>query len=210
MISLPSNPSLNQEVTVNNTTYRFDGIAWTTVAQGSIEWDDIGGLISGNSALSTELNARVTSVTMNGGNLTPLVDANESATGEYNISINGNLLDNISQIEVGITYSVSQVTINATNYAPGTIPVADVGTFNFASGGNWSFTPTSNYVGAVPVVTYTVVSSDGKSNTSTLTISAITELIDGGGASTTGFAVTIDGGGSGTSSFESTIDGGAA
>ncbi len=173
MITLPLNPSLNQEFTIGGTTYKFDGVAWTSFSAGNIAWSDISGSVYANSTLAAELNAKLNTVKMNGGNLTPLDDANETATGQLNTLISGNLMSNLVGIEVGITYSITQITINSNVYSPNVIPVAGVGTFDIASNGDWSFMPVTDYEGPVPVVTYNILSSDGKTNTSTLTISAI-------------------------------------
>ena len=75
-------------------------------------------------------------------------------------AITGNLLANDSDVDAGSTLTLTQFSVNGTNYAAGaTATVAGVGTLTVAGNGAYSFTPAANYAGAVPTVGYTV--SDG-------------------------------------------------
>ena len=104
-----------------------------------------------------------------------LVDGSETVAGVLNTMISGNLLANVTP-EAGEIYRVTGFTVNtmpAATYAPGvSAPVVGVGVFTVAANGTWTFTPETDYVGAIPTVSYNVTDGD-LTVTSTLTISDI-------------------------------------
>ncbi|KJH75813.1 cadherin-like domain-containing protein, partial [Pseudomonas sp. ES3-33] len=68
--------------------------------------------------------------------------------------------------------TVVNFTIGANTYTAGsTATIANVGTLVIAANGAYTFTPTANYNGSVPVVSYTVTDGSGSNVTSTLNIS---------------------------------------
>lgn len=99
-----------------------------------------------------------------------------------NIPTSGNLLDNAAP-PPGATVSVTRFTVQGTSdvYTPALGPVTlfypgtgtNTGTLSVSSNGAWTFTPAPGYVGPAPVVTYTVASSDGQTNPSTLTLDVL-------------------------------------
>ncbi len=66
----------------------------------------------------------------------------------------------------------------------GTVPagsaavIPDVGTLTINADGSYEFVPSSNYVGAIPVVTYKVSDGEGGTDTATLTLAITTPLND--------------------------------
>lgn len=110
---------------------------------------------------------------------------------EDGAAITGNVLSNDTDRD-GDTLSVSQFTVNSTNYAAGTTAnIAGVGSLVINSNGSYTFTPAANYGGSVPTVTYTV--SDGSATaTSTLGIT-VTPVADAPALSINGITATPGG-----------------
>ncbi|WP_299792445.1 retention module-containing protein [uncultured Shewanella sp.] len=119
-----------------------------------------------NTGSSADLNIIVTPVNDD------FTDNNEFITiAEDSPEVGGNVIDGAS-VDGDIT--VTSFTIdgdNTTYQADGSdISIANVGTFSLDSQGNYTFTPTANYNGSVPVITYNL--TDGSSgDSSTLSIS---------------------------------------
>ncbi len=102
-----------------------------------------------------------------------LADDNENVIGLFNQTISGNLLDNTEK-QVGEIYTVTEFIINGQTHAAGnTVDIPNVGNIFIDTNGEWSFTPNHGYVGAVPLITYTVFDGELYDN-STLTINEIT------------------------------------
>ncbi|HEU4708397.1 MAG TPA: tandem-95 repeat protein, partial [Methylophilaceae bacterium] len=132
-------------------------------------------------------------VNLTGANDTPTLTADTKTMLEDGGTATGNVLTNDSDRD-GDTLSVTQFVVNGTTYSAGTTAsIAGVGSLVINSNGSYSFTPTANYGGTVPSVTYTV--SDGSATaTSTLSI-AVTPVADAptlsiNGTSTTGGTTT--------------------
>jgi VCBS repeat-containing protein len=113
-------------------------------------------------------------------NVTPVadsfVDADETVSLDEDTVLTGSVLTGTSSVDGSV--SVTQFVVGATTYAAGTTAtIAGVGALMINADGSYTFTPATNYNGAVPVATYTV--TDGVSTgTSTLTIS-VTPVTDG-------------------------------
>ncbi|RLS44870.1 MAG: DUF4347 domain-containing protein, partial [Planctomycetota bacterium] len=114
-------------------------------------------------------NTAVATISVSSVNDAPVGNADSRTTLE-NVSATGNVLTNDTDVD-GDTLSVTQFVWNGvTTAAGGTATVSGVGTLTIGSNGAYTFTPASNYFGAVPNATYTV--SDGSlSTTSTLSLS---------------------------------------
>ncbi|MGL4636686.1 MAG: Ig-like domain-containing protein [Beijerinckiaceae bacterium] len=122
-------------------------------------------------------------ITDNGGNVTtttitytitnpPPVALNDAATVTEDITATGNLLDNDSDPD-GDPLAVTGFTVPglAGTFLPGsTATMPGVGTLTIAADGGWSFTPSPNYDGPVPPVTYTITDKDGALATAVLTL----------------------------------------
>lgn len=147
---------------------------WNDLPYSSGHWGDINGATTNQIMMWDGSLWNPVTLVVDGGNISPLLDTNETASGVFNTQISGNLLTNVTLPEAGLTVTVSQVTINSVIRPLGEINIADVGVFNITSNGDWTFTPETDYEGPVPVVNYVVLCSDGKTNSSTLTISDIT------------------------------------
>ena len=108
-----------------------------------------------------------------------LLDGSEELVTPFNTPVSVNLLFN-AQAPSGTTVQVAgfSVTGYTTVYVPGTtaVPVrnsttgAITGTLVVRSDGSATFTPDPGFSGAVPIITYTVRSSDGQVNPSALSI----------------------------------------
>jgi hypothetical protein len=110
---------------------------------------------------------------------TQLLDGSEEPTTPAGEALSLNLLDN-AQAPNGTTVVVAGFTIagDPTVYTPGptAVPVKDAttgvvtGTLLVQADGSVTFTPAAGFSGDVPVVVYTVSSSDGQVNPSALSI----------------------------------------
>lgn len=111
-----------------------------------------------------------------------LADASESVTTTPNDPVTTNVLAS-TRLPPGTTASVVGFTLqgSSTVYTPSStpVPVTDpvtgvfTGSIEVAPDGTVTFTPAPGYIGPVPAVTYTVASSDGQINRSTLTIDVV-------------------------------------
>ena len=94
--------------------------------------------------------------------------ANDSKTGAEDTNLTGTVLGNDSDID-GDRLTVSQFTVNGTDYAAGSIATLAVGSFTLGADGKYVFTPNTSWNGTVPAITVTV--TDGTlSATSTLNL----------------------------------------
>jgi VCBS repeat-containing protein len=86
--------------------------------------------------------------------------------------VTGNVIDG-SSVDGPLTVVSFTVDGSATVHpADGSdVTIANVGSFTLNSNGTYSFTPVTNYNGAVPVITYVLTDGSGPTDTSTLTIS---------------------------------------
>ena len=119
---------------------------------------------------------------------TALSDGNESVTTFVNTPVSGSLLANALPPN-GTTASVASFLPpgSTTPVAAGSAPVtikdpstgAVTGTLAVQPNGTFTFTPAPGYTGPVPTVDYTVQSSDGQRDTSTLDVSINPPLTDG-------------------------------
>ncbi|WP_429398761.1 tandem-95 repeat protein [Pseudomonas laurylsulfatiphila] len=139
-------PAANYNGTVPTVTY--------TVTDGS-----------GTDDTST-LNISVTPVNDN------FTDASESVSTLEDTALTGSVLSGTSSVDGPV--SVVNFTIDGvtgTFNAGQTATIANVGTLVIAANGAYTFTPSANYNGTVPTVTYTVTDGSGPNDTSTLNIS---------------------------------------
>ena len=114
-------------------------------------------------------------LTITGTNDAPVAVADVNTTAEDTPLVTTaatGVLANDSDVDAGSTLTVTQFTVAgvAGTFAAGsTATIAGVGTLVINANGSYTFTPTLNFNGAVPVATYTV--SDGTATTtSTLTL----------------------------------------
>ncbi|RYF52631.1 MAG: tandem-95 repeat protein, partial [Comamonadaceae bacterium] len=98
------------------------------------------------------------------------VGVNDTATTPEDTPISGNVLTNDTDVD-NANLTVTQFVVGGTTYTAGqTATLAGVGTLVVNANGTYTFTPASNYNGAVPVATYSV--TDGAlTSTATLTLS---------------------------------------
>ncbi|MBV7552581.1 retention module-containing protein [Pseudomonas sp. PDM28] len=117
-----------------------------------------------NTGSSSTLNISVTPVNDN------FTDANETLSTPEDTALTGSVLSGTSSVDGPV--SVVNFTIGDTTYAAGsTATIANVGTLVIGANGAYTFTPTANYNGTVPTVSYTVTDGSGPNDTSTLNIS---------------------------------------
>ena len=109
----------------------------------------------------------------------PPVDGNETNTVTEDVTLTvadgaaGDLLNNATDLD-GLALTISAFTVagESGSFVVGTpYAIAGVGTLTLNANGSYSFAPTANYTGAIPVVTYTVSDGNGGTDTSTLTLS---------------------------------------
>lgn len=104
----------------------------------------------------------------------PPIATDNSYTGTEDVTLNGNVIsddtgDGLDSDPDGDPISVTQFTVGATNYNPGDTANLAEGDLTINGDGSFSFVPTADYAGPVPVATYTL--SDGSfSDTADLTI----------------------------------------
>ena len=119
-------------------------------------------------------------------NVTPVNDApvvaNNTASTPQNTTVTGNVLTNDSDVD-GNTLTITQFTVagvTGTFTAGQTVNIPGKGDLTINADGSYTFVPTTNYYGAVPVATYTV--TDGTATvTGTLTLSVTPVDTDGDG-----------------------------
>ncbi|WP_218244358.1 tandem-95 repeat protein [Pseudomonas sp. FW305-20] len=113
---------------------------------------------------SSTLNISVTPVNDNFSDVSEIVTVNEDSVAT------GSVLSGTSSVDGPV--SVINFTVGATTYTAGsTATIANVGTLVIGASGAYTFTPTANYNGSVPSVSYTVTDGSGNNVTSTLNIS---------------------------------------
>jgi hypothetical protein len=96
-------------------------------------------------------------------------DADETiAVAEDSGANTGNVLSGSSSADGGL--SVVSFQVDGTTYLAGQTAVLANGTLTIASNGGYSFTPSADFNGAIPAVTYTVTDGSGTDDTSTLTL----------------------------------------
>ncbi|QKI89494.1 beta strand repeat-containing protein [Thiomicrorhabdus xiamenensis] len=107
-------------------------------------------------------------------------DVSESASVEQDTVLSGNLLLNVIDNDADQTHQVTDFTVDgdATTYAAGdTAVISGVGSLTVDGNGDYSFTPETGYVGAVPEVTYSVLdvndTAPEDTDTSTLNIEVV-------------------------------------
>ncbi|BDB52317.1 hypothetical protein GENT11_06290 [Flavobacterium ammonificans] len=133
--------------------------------------DDNSGAATGATVSST-LTITITPVNDN-----PITVNDDNKVTLEDMPISGNVLTNDSDPE-GNAITVTQFTINGTNYPAGTsATITGVGTLIVNTDGSFTFTPAANYSGAVPTVTYTARDADGGTGTATLKL-AVTPVND--------------------------------
>ncbi len=102
--------------------------------------------------------------------------ADDITTTLQNTPVSGNVLTNDSDPENN-TLSITKITIAGVDYPAGTTAtIANVGTVVVNANGTYTFTPTSTFTGAAPVITYTV--SDGTTTSTAALKVAVTALVN--------------------------------
>jgi hypothetical protein len=136
-----------------------------------------------------------------GGSSTSLIAVNDTDSGAEDTIIEGNVLTNDSTEEGSLSVLEYRVTLPGedfpTVYQPGQpATIGALGVFILAANGNYSFTPSANYSGSVPVITYTVTNgSEYRLATLTLTVTPANDAPVAGDAAALSFngeAVIID------------------
>ncbi|WP_219854450.1 tandem-95 repeat protein [Pseudomonas japonica] len=102
----------------------------------------------------------------------PTVLKADTATINEDGKATGNLLTN--DIDVDNTLSISSVSVGGTTYATGTDIALAHGTLNVVADGNYTFTPTADWAGTVPTVTYTT--NTGSTSTLTITVDPVVDI----------------------------------
>jgi len=94
----------------------------------------------------------------------------DTASGAEETIVTGTVLSNDSDRD-GDAISISQFTVDGTTYMPGQMATLEgIGTLSINADGTYTFTPVSNYNGAVPIATYTLSDGNGGTDTATLAI----------------------------------------
>jgi len=103
----------------------------------------------------------------------PPIVVNDTITTYENTDISGALLANDSVFD-GNALSLIAFSINGTTYQPGTTAIIpNVGTIIIGSDGVFTFSPSLNYNGILPTITYTVSDGDNSSDPGELIISVL-------------------------------------
>ncbi len=107
-----------------------------------------------------------------------LIDANESITINEDETATGNVLDNASTADGPVT--VVSFVIGSETYLAGETAQLAEGDFTLNADGTYTFVPTEDYNGDVPVISYNIEDAAGDTQTSTLniSISPTSDLID--------------------------------
>ncbi len=109
------------------------------------------------------------------------VDANETNTVSEDTTLNvadgatGDLLNNATDVDSStLTISGFSVAGQGGPFVVGTgYAIAGVGTITINANGSYSFAPAANFVGTIPLITYTVSDGAGGTDTSTLTLTMV-------------------------------------
>jgi len=89
------------------------------------------------------------------------------------VSAGSGLLSNDSDVDTGTTLTISSFTFPGISGSPvigAPFNIPNVGSITINADGSYSFTPLTNYSGAVPIITYTVNDGNGGTATATLTL----------------------------------------
>lgn len=136
-----------------------------------------------------------------GGSPTSLVATNDTDSGAEDTIIEGNVLTNDTTESGSLSVLDYRVTAPGadfpTVYQPGEAStIGAIGVFVLAANGAYSFTPSANYSGSVPVIRYTVTNgSEVRTATLTITVTPANDAPVAGDAAALSFngeAVTID------------------
>jgi len=111
----------------------------------------------------------------------PPVDGNETNTVAEDTTLTvadgaaGDLLNNATDVDSAtLTISTFSVAGQGGPFVVGTgYAIAGVGTITINANGSYSFAPTANFVGTIPLITYTVSDGAGGTDTSTLTLTMV-------------------------------------
>jgi len=99
------------------------------------------------------------------------LDDGESVTINEDTPQSGNVIGTSTSLDGPITVTAFSIAGDSTIYNAGqTVTIVDKGTLKLEVNGAYSFTPTLNYIGDVPVITYTLTDGSGTNETSALTI----------------------------------------
>jgi CshA-type fibril repeat protein len=148
-------------------TYTFTPIA---TYSGSVPV--IGYTVSDGNGSSVNGTLSITVIDVND----PPVAADDITTTLQNTPVSGNVLTNDSDPESN-TLSITKITIAGVDYPAGTsATIANVGTVVVNTDGSYTFTPTSTFTGAAPVITYTV--SDGTATSTADLKIAVTAVVN--------------------------------
>jgi gliding motility-associated-like protein len=109
--------------------------------------------------------------------VTPVNDApvanNDIKTTPENVPATGNVLDNDTDIDGG-TLSVTTFAVAGTTYPAGTtVTITNVGSIVVNANGEYTFVPTPNYNGPVPIVEYSITDGVGGTGTATLSFTIL-------------------------------------
>ncbi|TWX62219.1 beta strand repeat-containing protein, partial [Colwellia hornerae] len=110
--------------------------------------------------------------------VTDLNDDNETVTIAEDTPATGNVLDNAETADGPMT--VTSFTVDGNTYNAGNTVTLTEGELTLNADGSYTFTPSDNFNGAVPVISYTVTDGTGDTQSSTLTISVtpVSDLTD--------------------------------
>ncbi|WP_197453465.1 Ig-like domain-containing protein [Caulifigura coniformis] len=145
--------------------------------------------------VTDEFGARTTAtltVSITGKNDAPIAVA-DSYTVLEDGSVTGNVLTNDTDADAGATKVVTNVTVNSSSFAPGSVVnIGGVGAFILTATGDFTFEPALNYNGPVPPITYTISDGQGGTATGTITVT-ITSVNDAPVAGDDNFTVAEEG-----------------
>ncbi|MCZ2489847.1 tandem-95 repeat protein [Aquirufa antheringensis] len=155
-------PNVGTIVVNSNGTYTFTPFLNYNGAVPVISYkisDGNGGTASANLAIT------VTAV-----NDTPMAVNDDNITTPEDTVLTGNVLSNDTDPD-GNPITVSQFVVNGVTYTAGTTAsLAGVGSLTINTDGTFTFTPTANYSGTLPTITYTAVDASGGADNATLNI----------------------------------------
>ncbi|MFT2092129.1 tandem-95 repeat protein [Paraglaciecola sp. 2405UD69-4] len=103
----------------------------------------------------------------------------------------GNVLENDSDPDDTLSIQFFVIDGDTTNYLPGETAIVEDGTLVINSDGSYTFTPADDWTGELPDITYTT--NTGASETLSITVTPISELIDADESVTTAEDTTING-----------------
>ena len=131
---------------------RWNGSEWITEGNVSTTGNFTSGTVTANATgygVFSLATYNVTSVAMN-----------DSVSTLEDHPVSGNVLSNDSVFE-GSTLALTSFSVGGISGQPGSVlTISNVGTITMATDGAYTFTPTLNYDGAVPVIRYTAIGAD--------------------------------------------------